>query len=95
MSNALECVKLLDLCLLLSSVTMADGDVHSILKCATVNTTNGDTTCIARVVERCDKHLWCTLELLWCRNLSKDKVEKVVEVISWVLPVRTHPALLS
>lgn len=50
-AHTLEGVELLDLGLLLGSVAVADGNIHSILQCTAVYTANGDTTSIRAVIE--------------------------------------------
>ena len=51
MAHTLEGVEFLNLGLLLSTIAVADSNVHAVLQCTTVYTTYSDTTCIRTVVE--------------------------------------------
>ena len=51
-AHTLEGVKLLDTCLLLCAVTMADGHVHAVEQGAAVNTSHSDTARVRAIVER-------------------------------------------
>ena len=51
MSHTLKGVQLLNLSLLHGAIAVCNGNLHAILQGATVYTTYGDTTLIARIVE--------------------------------------------
>ena len=50
-SHTLEGVQFLNLCLFLSTVAVNNGDVLSSAQCSAVNTSHGDTSSVAGVVE--------------------------------------------
>ena len=95
MSHTLEGMKFLNLGLLHRSVAMADSNIHTILEYTTMNTTYGDTTSVVTIVERCDKHLRSTLKLLRGRDNLNYLVEKIVDIVSRLIPLLSHPAIFS
>ena len=95
MRHTLKGVQFLDLCLLQRTVTMSDGHLHTILQLSTMYTTHGDTALIARIVERGDQHLRCTLYLLRSRNHLDNLIQQISDIVGRRLPVLTHPAILG
>ncbi len=93
--DALEGMQLLDLRLLLRAVAVAYGDIHAILKRATMHTTHGDTTRITAVIQTRNQHLGRTLELLRSRNDLQNLIQEVVNVVSGLIIIRSHPAILG
>ena len=94
-SHTLKGVQLLNLSLLHGAIAVCNGYLHAILQGATVYTTYGDTTLIARIVERCDEHLRCSLLLLWGGDHLYDFIKQISDIVGRFLPVLTHPAVLS
>src|SRR5574344_462746 len=60
-THTFESTQFLNLSLLFCSVTVTNSNIHTILQFTTVNTTDSDTTCIARIVKRSNQHLRSTL----------------------------------
>ena len=94
-SHTFESVEFLDLSLLLSSVAMADSDIHTILQGTTVNAAHCNTTRIRAVIQRGDEKLRCTLQLFRSRNDLYNLIEQIVDVVGRSLPVFSHPAILG
>ena len=95
MRHTLKGMQFLDLCLLQRTVTMSDGHLHTVLQLSTMYTTHGDTALIARIVERGDQHLRCTLYLLRSRNHLDNLIQQISDIVGRRLPVLTHPAILG
>ena len=94
-SHTVEHMQFLYLGLFNFSVTMSDRDLLSLLKGATMHTSHGDTSCIARIVERCDEHLRRTLNHLRSRYHLNNLVEQICYIVGRLLPVLTHPSVLG
>ena len=94
-THTLECMKFLNLGLLLCTITMADCYIHGILQSTTMNTTYGDTTCIRAVVERSNKELRSTLQLLRSRDNLYNLVEQIVDVVCRIVVILSHPTILG
>ena len=94
LTHTLEYVHFLDACLLHRAITMSDGDVHSLLERATMNTTYGDATGVARIVERRNKHLRCAFEHLRCGDNLHNLVEQIVDIVCRSIEVLSHPTIL-
>ena len=73
---------------------MRDRYILSLLQGATMHTSHSDTSGIARIVERRDEHLWCTLDYLRSRNHLHNLVEKISDIVCRFLPVLAHPSVL-
>ena len=95
MSDTLESVKLLDFSFLGAAVAMANGNVHAILQYTAMHTTHGDATRIVAVIERCDKHLRRSLDIFRSRNHLHDFIQEIFNIVGGLLPVGTHPPVLS
>ena len=74
---------------------MRDTDIHAFAQRATMNTTHGDASRIARIVERGDKHLWCALNDFRCWYDLYDFVEKISDIVGGLVEVLAHPSVLS
>ena len=95
MSHTLKGMQFLDSCAFLWTITVTNSNILSVLQCTTMYTTNGDTSCIAWIVQRSNQHLWCSFNLLRSRNSLNNKVKQILNIIRLFLPVLTHPAVLS
>ena len=94
-THTLKGMQLLDLGLLLAAVAVTDGDVHTIAQHATMHAAHGDTTRIAAIIERSDKHLGRSVQLAWSRNLLEYLVEQIFDIVGRLGPVCRHPTVLG
>ena len=94
-SYTLKSMKLLYLGLFGCPIAMANSNVHSIFKHATMYAAYCDTARIVAIVKRSDKHLWRAINVFRSWNRLHDFVQEIFYVISWFLPIVTHPAILG
>ena len=88
-------MQLLDFCFLLTAIAMNDGNVHAFLQRATMYTSYGYTTRIVAVVQTSDKHLGRSLQHFGSRDVFQNAIQQISNVICWLAPVLSHPALLG
>ena len=93
-THTVKRMQLLDFRTLLSAVPVGYGDVHTCLQRATVHTSHGDTSRVGRVIQRRDKHLRRTLQLLRCGYHLHYLVQQILYIIRRRLIILCHPALL-
>ena len=72
--NALKSVKLFNLFLFHRSITMANGNLHTVFQRTSVYSSYRNTASIVTVIKRCDKHLRLTIYVLWRRYGLKNLV---------------------
>ena len=95
MTHTVEGVQFLDFGLLHRAVAMGNSNLLSVLHRAAMHTTHSNTPCIARIVKRRNQHLGGTLQLLGSRYHLYYFIQQIGYVISWLLPVFTHPSVFG
>ena len=94
-SHTVEGMQLLNLRLLRRTVAMGNGDLHAVLQLATMYAAHGDTACIRTIVQRSDKHLGSTLNLLGSGNHLDNLIQQIGDIGSGFVVVLTHPTILG
>jgi len=94
-THTLEGVQLLDFCLLLRAIAVADGDVHAIANRTSVDTSHSNTSCVAGVIQRRDEHLRRTLKDAGSWNNFQNLVEQIIDIVRRSFEIWTHPAILG
>ena len=95
MSHAFKSVQFFNLGLFLTSVAVADGDIHAVFQCSAMHAAHGDASRVVAVVERRDEHLGRALKLLGGGNHLDYLVEQILNVVGRCLPVFCHPAVFG
>ena len=95
MPHAFKGVQFLNASLFHRTITMADGDLLSVGQRSTMHTSHSYTSCIAAIIERRDKHLGRSLDLLGGGNHFHYLVEQISDVVSGILPLFAHPSVLG
>ena len=88
-------MQFLDFCLLLTAVTVNNGNVHAFFQGSTMHTSYGYTTRIVAVVQTGNKHLGRSLQYFGSRDVLQNAIQQIGNVICRVAPVFAHPALLG
>ena len=94
-AHTLEHVELLDALFYGRAVFLAQRNLHALFQHAPVHTAHGDTAYIRRVVERGDKHLGSTLEILRFGDVFDNGIEQRRNVVGRFTPVGREPPLLG
>ena len=94
-SHALKGMEFFDFGSFRRTVAMGNGYIHAIGERTAMNTSHGDTTGIAAIVETRDEHLRCSLQLFWGRNHLDDFVQQIGDVVGRSIVVLAHPSVLG
>ena len=77
------------------SIGGAQGIILVRMKVTTEQTSDGNTTCVLRVIKRSDLKQWCSFTVRRFGHMLEDYVQQMRDVCGGVFPIGTHPTHLS